>query len=71
MRYSHTLGKTAHKEIKGCEWAGFIGPSDATLKALRVAQADKENYTEAERQQIRKDRERIAMQDQNYVDNCI
>lgn len=70
MRYSQSLGVTKHKEITGCEWASFIGPSDATLRALRTAQKDTVNFTEEERRQIRADRERLAASDQNWIDNC-
>ena len=53
----------------GCEWAVYIGLSDASILALRQAQDNPVN-SEQEKISIRRDREKIAEQDQNFLDNC-
>lgn len=57
------------KASNGCEWSVFIGLSDYSLDALKSAQLAPENSPEKTKA-IRKDRVRIATQDQNWIDNC-
>lgn len=53
----------------GCEWSIKIGLSDRSIIALREAQDDPDN-TPQETRLVRRDREKIAEQDTNYLANC-
>lgn len=53
----------------GCEWSSFIGLSDPSINALLAAKRSPETTLE-EAQLIRADMERVATQDQNWLDNC-
>ncbi len=50
------------KVIGGCDWVEFLGIPDAALNALDAA-------TEGKRE-IRRFKERVEVQDSNWLDNC-
>lgn len=72
MSGCETLGLAAKIDpvpSNGCEWSQQINLSDRSVKALRNAQDDPTNTPE-ETRAVRNDREKIAEQDTNYLDNC-